>query len=134
MYTELSVSNCHNPVVTDLLTAEQDGFATVHYQLFSLPQAGQAALSEAANTPQGVVCSTASGPAPTNSDIFWKAESRLRERGALVHVDTEEQELWLFQQPCQKLANIPRSGPEAETEMLQSCGVALQCTQSLTTP
>ena len=86
----------------------------MHYQLYSLPATKNPALSTSADTPE---------ENDDRLDIFYKAESNLRDRGILVYVDVEEQELWVFFQATTNLSE----GQGAEQYMLEACGVSLQC-------
>jgi len=103
---------------------EQDGFAIVHYQLFSIPatDGSEATATSYASTFPATLKAT-----NDNLNVFYQVESNLRERGILVHVDVEEQELWLFYPSGQDPSSKPVEGQEAERYMLETCGVSLQC-------
>lgn len=107
-----------------MLTFEQEGFAIVHYQLFSIPAPNDLGATGPSIVPGSPVIPNATDD---NLNIFYKVESKLRERGILVHVDVEEQELWLFYPSSQESSCKPAAGQKAERYMLETCGVSLQC-------
>lgn len=73
-------------------------------------------------------CPTEAEVTDDNIHVFYTVEAKLRERGILVHVDVEEQKIWLFFPSSQDSSAKPAVGQEAEQYMLETCGVFLQCT------